>query len=100
MALLSFPVVEYLIRTIQFMACLRWNGTWPYIVTRLRKSVTRLYSAYDEFLIHSQAIYKLSYLTIPYCSTHWAIPLSYSALVTELSRYPRVLYPLSYLTIP
>jgi len=41
----------------------------------------------------------LGYPTITYCFTHWAIPLSHSALPTELSYYPIVLYPASYLTI-
>jgi len=36
----------------------------------------------------------------PINSTHWAIPLSRSALPTELSHYPIMLYPLSYPTIP
>jgi len=33
-------------------------------------------------------------------TTHSAIPLSHNALPTELSRYPIVLYPLSYPAIP
>jgi len=45
---------------------------------------------WDPSIFH-QGLCPLSYPTIPQCSTHWAIPLSHSALPTELSHYPIVL---------
>ena len=49
---------------------------------------------YTTELSHSALLTELS--RYPIMLYHWAIPLSHNALLTELSRYPIMLYSLSY----
>jgi len=100
--------ILYLVEpSIRRLFCRLWIIWWAH--THSTMLVWLGFKSMQDLLISSPSnwdmpprmvLYPLADPAIPWYSTHWAIPLPHSALPTELSHYPIVLYPLSYPTIP